>query len=156
MAFDSYKLHAENSSTQGRAPTIPADQENRLAEALKTMKQWGFGITKLEVLNIVAEFTRFSHDPSKTKIVGAKGKPSSRTTSSSGRENTTVLSAVSVSGGKADVLERLTKDTEKSEVRSPKTSSSASSGDDLIHTNDSDEDCNPEMYEEDNKVQNKK
>ncbi|KAF2881979.1 hypothetical protein ILUMI_24194 [Ignelater luminosus] len=46
-------------------------------------------------------------DPSKIKIVSLKGKPCFRTTSSSGRENTTVLSAVTALGGKADILERL-------------------------------------------------
>lgn len=46
----------------------------------------------------------FSHDPYKTKIVGARGKPSSRTTSGPGRENTTILSAVSASGLKAPPL----------------------------------------------------
>ncbi|KAF2895219.1 hypothetical protein ILUMI_10960 [Ignelater luminosus] len=41
--------------------------------------------------------TPLSHDPSKRKIVRAKSKPSSRTTSSPGQGNTTVLSAVSAS-----------------------------------------------------------
>lgn len=35
--------------------------------------------------------TSFSKDPSKTKVVGAKGESCTRTLSSSGRENTTVL-----------------------------------------------------------------
>lgn len=48
--------------------------------------------------------TSFSLDPSKSKIVGAKGKSSSRTTSGPGRDNTTVLAAVSAEGKKAPPL----------------------------------------------------
>lgn len=48
--------------------------------------------------------TSFSLDPSKTKIVGKRGAPSSRTTAGSGRENTTVLMAVSADGFKAPPL----------------------------------------------------
>ncbi|KAF2892264.1 hypothetical protein ILUMI_13905 [Ignelater luminosus] len=84
--------------------------------------------------------TSLLHDPSKTKIVGAKGKPSSCTTSSSGIENTTVLSTVLASGGEATPLivfkGRNIWD------------SCAPSNDDLICI-DSDEDFNVEMYEED-------
>lgn len=46
----------------------------------------------------------FSNDPSRTKTVGPKGLPTTRTTSSSGRENTTVLLACSAAGSKAPPL----------------------------------------------------
>lgn len=172
----------EKSETQGRAPVIPKDDETRLANGLRIMEKWGFGVTRKELLLIVANYVQenklktpfkhnipgdewfrnfkirhklsikkpqsveyarkkmtdpfiindyfdildktltdvglrekpqqiwnldessFSHDPYKTKIVGAKGKPSSRTVSGPGRENTTVLSAVSASGLKAPPL----------------------------------------------------
>lgn len=48
--------------------------------------------------------TSLSIDPSKTKVVGAKGLPSTRITSTSGRENVTILSTVSASGKKAPPL----------------------------------------------------
>ncbi|KAF2887435.1 hypothetical protein ILUMI_18739 [Ignelater luminosus] len=53
--------NSKKSPTQGRTPAIPADQEKRLAEALKTMEQWGFDITTLEVLNIVAKFVEMNN-----------------------------------------------------------------------------------------------
>ncbi|KAJ8950036.1 hypothetical protein NQ314_008042 [Rhamnusium bicolor] len=48
--------------------------------------------------------TSLSEDSHKTRAVGETGKPSSRTTSGPGRENTTVLSAVSASDLKAPPL----------------------------------------------------
>ncbi|KOB65530.1 Uncharacterized protein OBRU01_22569 [Operophtera brumata] len=48
--------------------------------------------------------TSFSNDPSKTKIVGAKGHASTRVISSPGRDNTTVLLGASASGKKAPPL----------------------------------------------------
>lgn len=48
--------------------------------------------------------TSFCSDPSKTKVVGKKGLPSTRTTSGPGRENTTVLFAANAAGGKAPPL----------------------------------------------------
>lgn len=45
--------------------------------------------------------TNFCLDPSKTKVVGKRGAPSSRTTGSSGKENITVLMAVNAAGFKA-------------------------------------------------------
>ncbi|KAJ3619046.1 hypothetical protein MTP99_005835 [Tenebrio molitor] len=172
----------QKSQSQGRPTCISREDERKLAEGLKTMEQWGFGLSRAEVLGLVGEFvtsnkiktpfknnipgdewfssfkqrhnlsikkpqpveysrkkmtdpfvineyfnilartiaelnindkpeqvwnldeTSVSHDPKKTKVVGAKGKPSSRTTSGPGRENTTVLSAVSASATKAPPL----------------------------------------------------
>lgn len=48
--------------------------------------------------------TSLSIDPRKTKVVGQKGQPSTRTTSTSGRENVTILATVSASGKKAAPL----------------------------------------------------
>lgn len=48
--------------------------------------------------------TNFCLDASRTKIVGKRGAPSSRTTAGSGRDNTTVLMAVSADGFKAPPL----------------------------------------------------
>lgn len=48
--------------------------------------------------------TNFALDPSKTKVVGKKGAPSSRTTAGSGKENITVLVAVNAAGFKAPPL----------------------------------------------------
>lgn len=48
--------------------------------------------------------TSFCLDPSKTKVVGKKGSPSSRTISGPGKENTTVLSGCSAAGNKAPPL----------------------------------------------------
>jgi hypothetical protein len=159
----------QKSQSQGRPTCISREDERKLAEGLKTMEQWGFGLSRAKVLGLVGEFvtsnkiktpfknnipgdewfssfkqrhnlsikkpqpveysrkkmtdpfvineyfnilartiaelnindkpeqvwnldeTSVSHDPKKTKVVGAKGKPSSRTTSGPGRENTTVL-----------------------------------------------------------------
>ncbi|KAF2879261.1 hypothetical protein ILUMI_26907 [Ignelater luminosus] len=52
----------------------------------------------------VVNDTSLSYGPSKTEIVGTKGKPSFRTTSSSGKENTTVLFAKSASVSMAPPL----------------------------------------------------
>lgn len=43
-------------------------------------------------------------DPSKTKVVGEKGRPSSRTTGGTGKENFTCLVAANADGGKASPL----------------------------------------------------
>lgn len=48
--------------------------------------------------------TSICTDPSKTKVVGAKGKPCSRTTGGSGKENITCLVAASASGEKSPPL----------------------------------------------------
>lgn len=48
--------------------------------------------------------TSFCSDNTKTKVVGAKGVQSTRTSSTSGRENTSVLFACNANGGKAPPL----------------------------------------------------
>lgn len=48
--------------------------------------------------------TSFCLDPSKTKVVGEKNKPSARVVSGPGRENTTVLFAANASGEKLPPL----------------------------------------------------
>lgn len=48
--------------------------------------------------------TSFSNDPSKTRIIGAKGEKATRTTHSTGRENTKVLTCCSASGNKLPLL----------------------------------------------------
>lgn len=60
------------------------------------------GLAPEQIFN--CDETSFCHDPSKTRIVGAIGEKSTRTTSSSGRENTTVLLCVSASGEKLTLL----------------------------------------------------
>ena len=69
----------------------------------------GNTLTSLELHNKPEQIwnldeSSFSTDPSKTKVVGKIGVPSTRTTSGPGRENTTVLLACSASGGKIPPL----------------------------------------------------
>lgn len=170
------------SSSFGRPPAIPEEHERRLANGLRKLETWGFGLSRGEVLNIVEEYvtrnklkTPFKHnkpgedwfisfkkrhllsikkpqsveyarknmtdpfiiypyfnllkktleelslmdqpdkiwnldesslclDPSKTKVVGGIGKTATRTVSSPGRENTTILAAVNAAGKKAPPL----------------------------------------------------
>ncbi|XP_068083401.1 uncharacterized protein [Anabrus simplex] len=170
------------SKTLGRSTAIPEEHETRLASCLKIMEKWGFGLSRKEVINIVADYvaknglitpfkngipgedwflgfkkrhnlsvkkpqsveysrkkmtdpfviseyfdllltcldelqlhskpeniwnldeTSLCIDPSKTKVVGQKNSPSSRTTSGPGKENTTVLAACNAAGGKAPPL----------------------------------------------------
>ncbi|CAH2109223.1 unnamed protein product [Euphydryas editha] len=47
------------------------------------------------------DVTRFSKDPAKTKVVGAKGHAATRVISSPGRDNTTVLLGANAAGNKA-------------------------------------------------------
>lgn len=174
--------HGTKSQTLGRDLAISLKHEQVLANGLKTLEKWGFGLSRKEVLFIVAEYvtknniktpfknnlpgadwfinfkqrhklsikkpqaveysrkkmtdpfvvneyftllekvlndlqlnecpqqiwnldeTGLSMDPSKTKVVGAKGVACSRVTSGPGRENITILSAVSANGEKAPPL----------------------------------------------------
>lgn len=174
--------HGTKSQTYGRAQAIPLEHETVLANGLKTLEKWGFGLSRKELLLIVAEYvskngiktpfknnvpgpdwfqnfkirhklsikkpqaveysrkkmtdpfvvneyfnllekvlndlqltdrpqqiwnldeTSVCMDPSKTKVVGAKGVACSRVTSGPGRENITILTAVSAAGDKAPPL----------------------------------------------------
>lgn len=176
------KKRGLKSCNMGRSPAIPVDLEVKLADGIKSLEKWGFGLSRYEIMEIVRIFveennlktpfknnkpgedwflgfkkrhglsikkpqsveysrkkntdpfiiyeyfqllkstlenfalldkpnqvwnldeTAMSLDPSKTKVVGARGKPCSRTTSGPGREGTTVLAAASASGKKAPPL----------------------------------------------------
>ncbi|KAF2888510.1 hypothetical protein ILUMI_17663 [Ignelater luminosus] len=99
--------------------------------------------------------------------LGLNGRPSSRTTSSSDRENTTVLPAVSISGGKAPppiVFKwKIIWDSGLADEKHAFEGSACAASlraaeneitqDKLLIWIDSDKDCNPEMHEEDNEDQ---
>lgn len=170
------------SKSFGRSTDISFQEEKKIADGIKAMEKWGFGLSRAEVLEKVGEYVRlnkqktrfkdgkpgedwfigfksrhrlsikkpqsvevarknsmdpfviynyftlldttlnelgirdkpdhiwnldetsFSSDPSKTKVVGQIGVPSTRTTSGPGRENTTVLMACNAAGEKAAPL----------------------------------------------------
>ncbi|XP_072400688.1 uncharacterized protein [Diabrotica undecimpunctata] len=172
----------QKSSSYGRTQDIPQQEEEKLANGLRTMEKWGFGLSRKKVLQVVADFVKennikrqfkdgkpgedwflnfkrrhnlsikkpqsvefarkknfdpfliynyfdllenvieelglqerpsqiwnldessFCTDPSKTKIVGQRGAPSTRTISGPGKQNTTVLMCCSASGKKAPPL----------------------------------------------------
>lgn len=172
----------QRSSTYGRPQDIPQHEEEQLANGLRSMEKWGFGLSRKEVLQIVADYVKqnkiktqfkdgkpgedwflnfkrrhnlsikkpqsveyarkknldpfliynyfdllentinqlglqerpsqiwnldessFCTDPSKTKIVGQRGAPSTRTISGTGKQNTTVLMCCSATGEKAPPL----------------------------------------------------
>lgn len=133
------------STSLGRTTGISLAQEQRIADTIRAMEKWGFGLSRREVLEKVGAFvkangltnsisgadngyqyfdllkttfleldileqpehiwnldeTSFCADPSKTKVVGGVGIPSTRTTSGPGRDNTTVLCACRTAGEKA-------------------------------------------------------
>jgi hypothetical protein len=64
----------KNSSGFGRGTAIPKDDELKLATNLKIMTQWGFGLTKSEVMNIVTEFVKRN----KLKVPFKNGRPGDR------------------------------------------------------------------------------
>ncbi|XP_030751409.1 uncharacterized protein LOC115878935 [Sitophilus oryzae] len=172
----------QKSSSYGRPQDISQHEEEKLATGLRAMEKWGFGLSRKEVLQIVADYVKENHlktqfkdgkpgedwflnfkrrhnlslkipqsveyarkknldpfliydyfdllektinelglqerpsqiwnldessfctDPSKTKIVGQRGAPSTRTISGPGKQNTTVLMCCSASGEKAPPL----------------------------------------------------
>lgn len=172
----------QKSNSYGRPTDIRLQEETVLADGIRTMEKWGFGLSRREVLNVVADYVRcnniktqfkngvpgedwflnfkrrhklsiktpqtveyarkkcfdpfviyeyfdllektlqdlklenkpcqiwnldessFCSDPSKTKIVGQRGIPATRTTSGPGKDNTTVVMCCSASGAKAPPL----------------------------------------------------
>lgn len=172
----------KKSSSYGRPPAIPLEEERKLADGLIYMERHGFGLSRKEILLLVGDYVRsrklatpfkdgipsedwflafkarhklsvkkpqsvefarkkvndpfvikeyfsllgktivelnlsdkpgqiwnldetsFCTDPSKTKVVGKRGEVSTRTTSSPGRDNITVLLACSAAGEKVPPL----------------------------------------------------
>lgn len=68
----------------------------------KAIKDLGEGDVSKFIWNL--DETSFCQDPSKTKVVGLKGFPSTRTISTSGRDNTSVLLGCSAAGDKLPPL----------------------------------------------------
>lgn len=175
-------LRGQKSNTHGRPPVFHLAEEQRLANYLKCLEKWGYGLTSSEVLEKVREFVTLNNiktpftnnrpgtdwliafkrrhglstkkpqsleycrkkatdpflineyfqllketldklklhnkpnsiwnldetslcmDPSRLKVVGAKGKPCSRIIAGSGKENVTVLAGASAAGQKAPPL----------------------------------------------------
>ncbi|KAJ8926270.1 hypothetical protein NQ314_021391, partial [Rhamnusium bicolor] len=61
LTFYDYRLEVIRgllgaSLSKPKAPAIRIEDEKRLAEGLKTMERWGFGISRKEILHIVADF----------------------------------------------------------------------------------------------------
>lgn len=170
------------SSSYGRRTAFTPEEETSLAGCIRCLEKWGFGLTRKEIIQIVADYVRqnnittqfkngvpgedwflnfkrrhnlslktpqsvefarkknvdpfliydyfdllektikelgledkpsqvwnldessFCSDPSKTKIVGQRGLPSTRTTGGPGKENTTVLMCCNAVGDKAPPL----------------------------------------------------
>lgn len=172
----------KKSKSMGRSTVLSQEVEEILVKGLKQMEQYGYGLSRKEILEIVGEYVRqnqiktpfrdgtpaedwflgfkkrhklsikkpravefarkkscdpfiideyfkklkqclidlkleykpsmvwnidetsFSIDPSKTKVVGAVNSPSTRTTSTPGKENITVVLGCNAGGGKAPPL----------------------------------------------------
>uniref|UniRef100_A0A2A4JKM4 HTH CENPB-type domain-containing protein n=1 Tax=Heliothis virescens TaxID=7102 RepID=A0A2A4JKM4_HELVI len=80
-------------------PFIIGEYFNLLQTTLKTL-----GLEQRPALIWNLDETSVSLDPSKTKVVGLKGAPCSRTTHGTGKEHITVLTAVSAGGQKLTPL----------------------------------------------------
>lgn len=175
-------IRGKKKQYKGRPTNIPFDEEVKLANGLKTLEKWGFGLSRKEVFQVVGRFvadnqiktsfkdgvpgedwflnfktrhnlslkipqnveysrkkvldpfiiygyfdllektmtdlelhekpyriwnldeSSLSIDPRKSKVVGEVNKPSSRTISSPGKENTTFLLMCNANGDKAPPL----------------------------------------------------
>jgi hypothetical protein len=175
-------LRGKICKNKGRPQQLPIEEETKLANGIKTLEKWGFGLSRKEVLELVGKYvsannlqtcfkdgvpgedwflgfkrrytlslkipqnveyartkamdpfqiygyfellkntlrnldllekpervwnldeTSLSIDPRKSKVVGQVGKPSSRTISTPGKENTTMLAMCNAAGGKAPLL----------------------------------------------------
>lgn len=51
-----HRLKVMNTGLAGRPTAIPVEKETELADLLKTMSQWGFGLLKEEIKEVVQEF----------------------------------------------------------------------------------------------------
>ncbi|KAI4460719.1 hypothetical protein MML48_5g00012124 [Holotrichia oblita] len=73
-----------------------------VADYVRTVKELGLEEKPSQIWNL--DESSFCSDPSKTKIVGQRGHPSSRTTSGPGKQNTTVLMCCNAIGEKGPLL----------------------------------------------------
>lgn len=47
-----------NTNVVGRPVAIPLELESQLANAIRILEKWGFGLSREEVLNVVADFVK--------------------------------------------------------------------------------------------------
>lgn len=55
------------SSTMGRPTTIPYEEERNIAESIKLMEKWGFGLSKKELLSLIARYVKEKNIPNSFK-----------------------------------------------------------------------------------------
>lgn len=55
------------SVSQGRSTIIPFEKEQQLANGLKTLEKWGWGLSRKEVLELVGSYTRRNNIPNPFK-----------------------------------------------------------------------------------------
>ena len=83
----------------GCDPFVISEFYDRLETAINDL-----GLTNKPQNIYNCDETSFCHDPTKTKVVAAVGKPCHRYTAASGRENTSVLACVNAAGEKMPPL----------------------------------------------------